>query len=213
MSIKSFFRPTTANLPLSTIEEPETPSAELARSILKFDFNDLQETKESPTTTCTPLLEEQVVPKDSMFNLEEISKNMAENGDNSKFLEPPEALLQRKGSRKSARKKKITEDNTKPYSVIRPNMSKIVTRKATLKEAVIGCMIELETALGNRRKPEKIDKLFEELNKKFEEFRELLFEDFANKSDKEQNDAVIESSNITDRITRIRIQIHRYKRK
>ena len=131
------FRPTTANLPLSTIEEPETPSAELARSILKFDFNDKDETKKSPISP-PPILE--VVPKDSMFDAVEISsKNNPTEIVDSNFLEPaPAALLQRKGSRKSARKKKTDDTNSKPYSVIRPNMSKIVTRKATLKEAVIG---------------------------------------------------------------------------
>ena len=86
---KILFRPTTASLPLSTIEEPGTPSVELARAVLKFDFNDDEETKKSPTTS-PPLPE--VVPKDSMFDVEEIPKN-PDHADSSNFLEPP-ALLQ-----------------------------------------------------------------------------------------------------------------------
>ena len=60
-------------------------------------------------------------------------------------------------------------------------------------------------------KPKKLEEKFQKMNSNFEEYKKCIFENIKEFTDEEQSKAFIEFSKIEDRVTKIKIRIHRKK--
>ena len=60
-------------------------------------------------------------------------------------------------------------------------------------------------------KPKKLEEKFQKMNTNFEEYKKCIFENIKEFTDEEQSKAFIEFSKIEDRVTKIKIRIHRKK--
>ena len=66
--------------------------------------------------------------------------------------------------------------------------------------------------LENEDDPVDIDEAFVKYNAKYEEYKKVLFDKFSDLPDEEQANTYVESSKISDQVTKLKIKIYRYKR-
>ena len=66
--------------------------------------------------------------------------------------------------------------------------------------------------LENEDDPDDIDEAFVKYNEKYEEYKKILFDKFSDLPDEEQANTYVESSKISDQVTKLKIKIYRYKR-
>ena len=118
----------------------------------------------------------------------------------------------RKGSIKATKeRKKIRLADSNPYTVIKASAHIKNSKKDNCKTAFNDAYDNVESAMKAKKPKKKVDPLMIKLNLAFEEYKKVMFEGFSDMNDEEQQVAFQESTQITDKMTKLKIKVHRYK--
>ena len=83
--------------------------------------------------------------------------------------------------------------------------------KEILSISLFESIRNIENAMSNTS-DEVLNDMMEKIDGDFEEYKKIVFDGFSEKTLEEQNRAMLESGKISDRVTKLKIRIHRFKK-
>ena len=84
--------------------------------------------------------------------------------------------------------------------------------KEILSVSLFESIRNIENTMSNTT-DEDLDDMMEKMDGDFEEYKQFIFDGFSEKTLEEQNKAMLESGKISDRVTKLKIRIHRFKKR
>ena len=96
--------------------------------------------------------------------------------------------------------------------VVKKNSNNIgKSGKEILSISLFESIRNIENAMSNTS-DEVLNDMMEKIDGDFEEYKKIVFDGFSEKTLEEQNRAMLESGKISDRVTKLKIRIHRFKK-
>ena len=96
--------------------------------------------------------------------------------------------------------------------VVKKNSNIGKTCKEILSVSLFESIRNIENTMSNTT-DEDLDDMMEKMDGDFEEYKQFIFDGFSEKTLEEQNKAMLESGKISDRVTKLKIRIHRFKKR